>query len=249
MPGFSIFSGDLVSEEALKASLQNYSNTKELTVGDQTIELIDRISSYHLKENRTISFIYHWDKRMGYQYRGETKFQTRTFSIFIRILRNERNMFFLLQIIQGTSHTDVIKELRNIIYKGKKDIKHIDISSLAINQIETEDSRITSGEAYRGLSPRDKTMVLFGSLNERLDNGSFNGSEMHDIYNSHEKSYAQFLSLSRGCVVYISGKKSSVSLKDTKETHITLDDVEDYIVDFIIPRIAPKSSITPKSSP
>lgn len=242
MPGFSIYAGDLVSEEELKASLQNYVNTKELIVAGKTIELIDRTSSYHLKENGTISFIYQWDKRIGFQYRGDTIYQTRTFSIFIRIIRNARNMFFLLQIIKDTSHTDVIKELKKIIYNAKKDIKHINISSLAINQIETEDSRITSGEAYRGLSARDKTMVLFGSLNERQDNGSFNGSEMHDIYNSHEKSYAQFLSLSRGCVVYISGKKSSVSLKNTKETQITLDDVENYIVDFIIPRIALESS-------
>ena len=208
----------------------------------KTIGLIDRVSGYRVKENGIISFIYHYDKRVSFQYRDETIFQTRTFSVFVRIIRTERNLFFLLQIVRGASHPEVLKVLIRLIYKGKKRHKDINISSLAINQIETEDSRITSGEAYSGLSARDKTMVLFGTLNERLDNGSFDGSEIHEIYNTRDKSYTQFLSLTRGCIVYISGKKSSVSLKNTKETHVTLDDVENYIIDFILPRVVVESN-------
>lgn len=242
MPGFSIYAGDLVSEAELGSSLQKYSNTKELKVAGETIELVDSVSSYHVKDNGVISFIYQYDKRVSFPYRENTIFQTKTFSVFIRIIRTEKHLFFLLQIVQGASHSEVLKELMRIIYKGKKRHKDINISSLAINQIEKEDSRITSGEAYRGLSARDKTMVLFGTLNERLDNGSFNGSEIHEIYNSSDKSYAKFLSLTRGSIVYISGKKSSVSLKNTKETHVTLDDVESYIIDFILPRIVVESS-------
>jgi hypothetical protein len=238
MPGFSIYVGDLVSGERLRTVLENYSNTREVESAGETIDLIDKVISYRVKETGIISFIYQYDKRTNFQFRDETVFQTRTFSVAARIIRGASQLFFLLEIVRGASHSEVLKELFRVIYGDGKKHRDINISSLSINQIENEDSRIISGEAYRGLSARDKTMLLFGTLSARLDDGSRDHSEIHEIYNSGDKTYTNFLSLTRGCFVYISGKKSSVSLKNTKDTHVTLDDVERYIIDFIIPRIS-----------
>jgi hypothetical protein len=230
MAGFYIYTGALVSETDLRTKLSNYSQNKSVAFEGSTI-LKDNVDSFQIKPDGSIFFNYYWDERIPYTFRGETKYRDQTFYLNIRIIRMNGRLFYLIQKFGTPSY--MVSKLSEIIYGEPKKIAPITITSDAIKQIENEDFRVIVGEFFTNISDRDHAMGLYGTLRTKEENGSTSSSEAHETFENNPKYYTSFTSLSTGFMVYISGKKASLTLKGTEDYNA----VESYIKNFILTKI------------
>lgn len=231
MSGFSIFMGESLDRKTLKKKLENFLEIKEI----EGTELKDNIERFEVKSNGTICFDYKWDRRIPLTFRGETRFGEITSALHVRIVPYKNTLFYLIEKKRDTEIKYVVEKLSQILYENQYMISKIPLTSEIIKEIEDRDSRELRGEALEGLSDRDKSMLLYGTLEIKSDDGTTSPSMMHEMYRGNPKHYSNFVSFSYGTSVYISGKKGknkSVTLRG-----MDFNTVESYIRDFILPRL------------
>lgn len=230
MAGFYIYAGALVSETDLQNKLSNYSQNKSVAFEGSTV-LKDNVDSFQIKQDGSIMFNYYWDERIPYIFRGETKYRDQTFYLNTRIIRMNGRMFYLIQKFGRPNY--MVGKLSEIIYGESKKIAPANITSDVIKQIENEDFRVIMGEFFTEINDRDHAIGAYGTLRTKEENGSTSSSEVHETFENNPKHYSSFTSLSTGFIVYVSGKKASLTLKGTEDYNA----VESYIKNFILPKI------------
>ncbi len=206
MGGFYIYVGLLVDETSLREILEDYSNTRVIELDGEETTLKDNIENFEINNIGTICFKFLWDTQIPHEYRGVTTYSTQTYFLNVRIVRRENNIFYLIEKKSGISPSYLIRQLSTIIYDEDR-IGKIILSSDSIKKIEKADVREIKAEWFTKLSDMDTSMGLTGKLETRHKNGSVSRSESHERYMNKPKHYTSFESLSRGVIVYISGKK------------------------------------------
>ncbi len=232
MAGFYIYAGASVSETDLREKLSNYSQNKSVAFEGSTV-LRDNVDSFQIKQDGSISFNYYWDERIPYTFRGETKYRDQTFNLNVRIIRMN-GLFYLIQKLGNMRTNYLVGKLSEIIYSEPKKITPVEITSEIIKQIERDDYRVITGEFFTGISDRDHAVGIYGALARREENGSTSSSDTHETFENNPKYYTNFTSLSTGFIVYISGKKASLTLKGTEDYNA----VESYKRSFILSKIS-----------
>lgn len=242
--GFCIFAGELINQPTLTGLLQNHQEIHSIVFGTESLELLQKVTSFSLRQDGSIQFLYQWDEPLSYNYRGETRHVVRTFNFSIRIITGEHYLYFLVEKYADISKSrEAMVRLSKLIYGPTQRILNAYIDSDLIKQIEGQDSQKVEVVWFRGVSSLDKAVGLFGELDIRREDGTRGHSEEHRRLKNREQTSSQFLSYSRPNVrIYISANKNSVSLRAPRDANIGLNDVEQYIRHKILPRIIVASS-------
>ena len=136
----------------------------------------------------------------------------------------------------------VLNKLAKILYESTKRILTARIVSDVIKDIEIKDSSRVENEWYKKVSSKDTAIGIYGLLDEKQKDGKRGSSQVHDAFKTREKTASIYLSESTVARVYISAKKSSVTLRGVEGTNISLDNVEKYISDNVLSKIVIESA-------
>lgn len=201
--------------------------------------MLSEISNFSVRQDGVIQFMYSWDEPLTYNYRGTTKHVAKTSNLNVRIITSDTYLYFLVEKhIQYTKSKDVLVDISTVIYNPDERIMNAYIISDLIKEIEVQDSNKVENKWFRAVSSLDKSVGIYGELDTRNSDGSRGQSEVNRTFRNREQTASRFLSRSRSDVrVYISANKSSVTLRPIGEARVGLDDVEQYIRNFILPRI------------
>lgn len=242
MPGFCIYAGELINQSTLTNLLQNYEQIDPITIEDETLDQLHKVSGFNIRQDGTMQFIYQWDEPLSYNHRGETRRVIRTFNLNVRIITGDHSLYFLVE--KDVKSKQVLVELSKIIYNSTERILNASIASDLIKSIELRDAQKSENKWFRATSSLDKAVGLFGDLEIKNADGTHGESEANRAFRNREQTASRFLSQSRTEVrVYISANKSSVTLKSKTEINVGLDDVERYIRNFVLPGLIIESSI------
>jgi hypothetical protein len=183
--------------------------------------------------------MYSWDEPLAYNYRGITKHVAKTSNLNVRIITSNSYLYFLVEKhIQHTKSKDVLVDISTVIYSSEERIMNAYIVSDLIKELEIQDSNKVENKWFRAVSSLDKAVGIYGDLDTRNSDGTRGQSEVNRTFRNREQTASRFLSRSRsGVRVYISAKKSSITLRPIGEARVGLDDVEQYIRNFVLPRI------------
>jgi len=231
MSGFCIFQSNLLDVSTIKNKLEKFSEEKEI----EEISLKENVNHFEIKTNGTIIFDYLWDNRYSFPYRGETEFVLATKKINVRIIPQSNNLIFLIEKKSDSDIRYVIQKISYILYNDESHIERIELTPNIIRQIEDEDFRLLRGEGLTDVSDRDRTLLLYGSLKIRGEDGNISSSSTHEQFEENSKPYSQFLSMTYSSTVYLSGKErknKSVTLRGAD-----LDTVESYIREHVLPKL------------
>jgi hypothetical protein len=240
MPGFCIYAGELVEQQRLTEVLKDYESKKTKRAGDRSYELLEKIIYFTVKENKTIQFTYQWDEIRTHNFRGEIQYTIRTYYLNARIVTYNSHLYFMVENKRNAK--TVLNKLAKILYKSTERILTAHIVSDVIKDIEIEDSSRVENEWYKKVSSRDMAVGIYGLLDEKQEDGKRGSSEVHNTFKNREKTASIYLSESTGARVYISAKKSSVTLRGIEGANISLDDVEKYISNNVLPEIVIEST-------
>lgn len=242
MPGFCIYAGELISQPTLANLLRDYEQIDPITIEDEPLDQLRKVAGFNIRPDGTIQFMYQWDEPLSYNHRGETKRVIRTFNLNVRIITWDRSLYFLVE--KDAKSKQVLVELAKIIYNSTERILNASIASDLIKDIELRDAYKAENKWFRATSSLDKAVGLFGDLYVKNADGTHGQSEANRAFRNREQTASRFLSQSRTEVrVYVSAKKSSVTLKSKTETNVGLDDVEQYIRNFVLPGMVIESSV------
>jgi len=233
MPGVYIYTGDAVSESNLKQKLENYRNETEFDYDGEKGKLIDQVHDFSTHNNNLVCCRYSYDARIPYEYQGQTKFRTQTFDIHVKIILGD-TVFYLIEKVKGSRVSITAQKISQLVYGQPKTIIALSLEPQLITEIESEDYRYLHGEGLKHITAKDSMMMLYGALAIRNDDGSEELSDTHQAYEQEDKGYTQYESLSTGFTVYLSAKKSTLTLTGNGAN---LDEVEKYFRSFIFPRI------------
>lgn len=239
MPGFCIYAGELINQLKLIELLQSYETQSEIMLAGNSYQLLDKILNFSINSEGTIKFDYQWDEPQKYNYRGETKYLVRTYYLHTRIVLID-HLYILLEKRYGYKNVSI--KLSQMLYASPNRILTAYILSDLIKDIELRDSSLVENEWFEKVSSKDQAVGVYGKLNEIRDDGSRGYSELHERFMNRDRTASRFLSMSREARIYISAKKSSVTLRGLNGADISLNDVEIYIRDFILPRVIIRSS-------
>ncbi len=220
--------------------MKNHKQTKTKKAGNQSQELLEEIKYFVIKENGTIQFVYQWDEIRTHNYRGNIEYTVRTYYLNARIVTYNNHLYFMVENKRNAK--TVLNKLARILYKSTERILIARIVSDVIKDIEIEDSFRVENEWYKKVSSKDTAVGIYGLLDEKQKDGKRGSSEYHDTFKNREKTASIYLSESTGARVYISAKKSSVTLRGIEGTNISLDNVEKYISDNVLPEIVVEST-------
>jgi len=206
---------------------------------DGSLELLSEISAFSVRQDGVIQFMYSWDEPLAYNYRGAKKHVAKTSNLNVRIIASNSYLYFLVEKhIQYTKSKDVLMDISTIIYSSDERIMNAYIVSDLIKDLEIQDSNKVENKWFRSVSSLDKAVGIYGELDTRNSDGTRGQSEVNRTFRNREQTASRFLSRSRsGVRVYISANKSSITLRPIGEARVGLDDVEQYIRSFILPRI------------
>jgi len=233
MPGFSIYSGDIRSDAQLSERLNGYTFTKDLVENGDHYGLTDEVQNFEVRRDGTIQFTYSSDARASFHFRGRARSFTRTNEVNVRIIRSN-TLIYLWELVNGVKPSEIATKMSTLIYDRTSAITKVKITSDVIKEIESRDYRKISAEGFFDLTDRDSLLVAYGNLAIRQENGSEDFSEVHSRYRNKSKGYTRFKSMSTGSEVFISAKKSSLSMKGPR---LSLNNVERYIKSNLIDRL------------
>jgi hypothetical protein len=242
MPSLCIYAGEPVGESVIESSLQNYRKLETREIGDEPKEFLDEVSHFEIKRNGDFHFIYQWDDSVPYEFRNDgMNYFIKTHYCDVRIIKTDK-LYFLIDNKDQKTHPVAVK-LSTIIYKSSKKILPVRLSSQLIKNIESLDSINVTGARFDGINARDKHISITGLLSRKLQNGSRDYSDMHRTYGDKPQSRTKFLSASTNVMVGINKTQSRVTLMKVGDLIPSLDDVESYIKEIILPMIASNSVI------
>jgi hypothetical protein len=233
MPGFSIYSGEVCSDEQLSERLGRYTFTQDLVENGDHFGLTDEVQNFEIRRDGTIQFTFSSDARSSFPFRGGSRSYTRTNEVSVRIIRSN-TLIYLLELVKGAKSSEISTKISTLVYGRSSAIKKAKITSNAIKEIESRDYRKISAEGFFDLTDRDSLLVAYGNLAIRQENGSEDFSEVHSRYRNKSKGYTRFKSMSTGSEVFISAKKASLSMKGPR---LSLNNVERYIKSNLIQRL------------
>lgn len=233
MPGIYIYTGSFVSENQLRLRLGNYRNETEFDYDGEQGRLIDQIHDFAVQNNNSICCGYSYDARISYEHQGQIKYRTQTFNVNIRIILGD-TVFYLIEKVKGSKASITAQKVSQLVYGQPRVILALSLEPQLITDIESEDYRYLHGEGLKHITAKDSMMMLYGVLAIRNDDGSEELSDTHQTYQREDKGYTQFESLSTGFTVYLSSKKSTLTLTGNGAN---LDEVEKYFRRFILPKL------------
>ncbi|MGA2911884.1 MAG: hypothetical protein ABSE07_00005, partial [Methanoregula sp.] len=204
MAGFNILYGDLISDTTIQEKLELHEQIRPLELDGQHFELLDKVTSFNIRPGGGIVLIYKWDERIPNTYRDNTEYILRTYSMGLRIIQSNK-LIFLVELRAPPHYLSAIHQISKVLYSRAKGIRPVTIPSDLMKSIESSDSRMLTGEWCKGVNAKDRSVGVFGVLDERLENGTHNESDVHGEIKTKEKTFTSFLSLSTGFNVFISG--------------------------------------------
>jgi len=181
--------------------------------------------------------MYQWDEPMQYNYHGTAKHVAKTSYLNVRIIINgDQNLYFLVE--KDARSNNVLINISGIIYSSEERVMNASIVSDLIKSIEKQDSDKVENKWFRATSALDKAVGLYGELSVRKADGKYGESVANKTFSKREQTATRFISRSLiGARIYISAKKSSVTIRSTGKSDIGLNEVESYIRDMILPSI------------
>lgn len=187
--------------------------------------------------------MYSWDEPLHYNYRGTIKHAAKTSSLNVRIITGGSHLYFLVE--KDTKYNkskDVLVDISGVIYTSEERIMNAYIVSSLIKELEARDSDRVENKWFRAVSSLDKAVGIYGELDTRNADGTRGQSEVNRTFRNRDQTASRFISRSNGGRVYISASKSSVTIRPIGNSRVSLDDVEQYIRDMILPGIVVDSS-------
>ncbi len=236
MAGFYIYYGNLIPEQRILNEVNGYHQEDNKEYDGQAFTLLETVSNFAVRDNGTICFNFSFDERIPYRYRDETLYRVQTYKANVRLIRLNGVIFYLIENVKIAPHkfTDRISR---IIYGNGDHIQLAPINSEIIEIIERNDYSVLHGEALKNVSEKDNTLMIYGDLAHKNDDGNEEYSVTHQRYINEEKGYVHYTSISVGHQVRVSEKKGTLSLTGRRDLEATLDDVEIYIRNFLLPEI------------
>jgi len=223
--------------------LQNYEHKKPIAFDDGDLELLYKITGFSIRNDGVIQFRYQWDEPLHYNHHGTTKHVAKTSHLNVRIITGDHNLYFLVEkdVIHANSKK-VLSDISGIIYNPEERLMNAYIVSDLIKNLELQDSDKVENKWFKSTSTFDKAVGIYGELDVRKADGSRGQSEANRTFSTRDQTATQFLSRSLpGTRIYISAKKSSVTIRAGTDIRIGLDGVEYYIRDNILPHIVLES--------
>jgi hypothetical protein len=201
--------------------------------------LLSEITNFLVRQDGVIQFMYSWDEPLHYNYRGVIKHVAKTSNLNVRIITSDDHLYFLVEkAVKYNKSKDVLIEISKMIYSSEERIMNAYIVSDLIKELEAQDSEKIENKWFRAVSSLDKAIGIYGDLDTRNTDGTRGLSEVNRRFRNREQTATRFLSRTQADVrVYISAKKSSVTLRPVGEARVGLDDVEQYVRSMILPRI------------
>lgn len=235
MAGFYVFYGNLIPEERILNTINGYYMEENRDYDGQAFTLLEAVHNLAVRDNGTICFEFSFDERLPYRYRDQTLYRIQTYKANIRLIRTEV-IFYLVENVK-VSPSKFTNRISRLIYGNDAHIELTTINSDIIRTIQQRDYSTLHGEALKNISDRDNTMMIYGALAYRNDDGGEEYSVAHQRYLNEDRGYIHFTSTSVGHQVRISEKKGTLSLTGRGDLEATLDDVETYIRNFLLPEI------------
>ena len=106
MPGFSIYSGEVCSDEQLSERLGRYTFTQDLVENGDHFGLTDEVQNFEIRRDGTIQFTFSSDARSSFPFRGGSRSYTRTNEVSVRIIRSN-TLIYLLELVKGAKSSEI----------------------------------------------------------------------------------------------------------------------------------------------
>lgn len=236
MAGFYIYYGNSIPEQRILNAVNGYYQEDNREYDGQAFTLLETVNNFAVRDNDSICFDFSFDERIPYRYRDETLYRIQTYKANIRLIRMNGVIFYLIENVKVAPHK-FTNRISRIVYGNEDHIQLAPINSEIIERIERNDYSVLHGEALKNVSDRDNTVMVYGNLAQKNEDGEEEYSVTHQRYLDNEKGYVHYTSTSVGHQVRVSEKKGTLSLTGRKDLEATLDDVEIYIRNFLLPEI------------
>lgn len=235
MAGFYIYYGNPIPEQRILDAVNGYSLEDNREYNGQAFTLLEAVNNFAVRDDGSMCFDFSFDERLPYRYRDETYYRVQTYKANIRLIRMDV-IFYLVENVK-VSPSKFTNRISRLIYGNTKHIELAPITSDIIGTIQQLDYSTLHGESLKNISDRDNTVMIYGALAHRNDDGEEEFSIAHQRYLNEDRGYIHYTSISVGHQVRISENKGTLSLAGRGDLEATLDDVEIYIRNFLLPEI------------
>jgi len=219
--GCKIYKSDKIEIDILREKLENY--RKEIPQEGLSRPLIENIEDFSLLNNG-VKFIFLYDYVVPIPYRGETQKVLRTAKAEVKII-DPRN-YNLYLIYSSSKIADSVRvRLSRVLSNVDDFIEKISIPPNVLRDIENNDAI----EVKYGWWDDIETYARKGALKGNLSRSRY----YRDFENSGEPTLITFESRSTGRTIRI----TSQGIITFYGQNITQQEIEDYIIQMIIPRL------------